>query len=209
MTVIGVTGGLASGKSEVAKAYRARGARVFDADESARKALKRGSPAYRAVLQLFGRRFAGPGGQLDRARLAAHVFTHPADLKKLNTLIHPGVIFDCLETIERLRSREGLLVLDVPLLYETRMAALADYVIVVSASRAECIRRAARKGIPPKLAARILATQWPASRKEKHADYVLRNDGTLDELKTKAAAVLREIREREAVNARVWKTRNF
>ena len=109
------------------------------------------------------------------------------ELKKLNTLVHPGVIFDCLGAIARERSRPGILALDVPLLFESKMDCLADTLVVVTASRVTSLRRAAKKGVAAPLARRILASQWPAQKKAAHADFVIRNDGSLADLKKKVS----------------------
>ena len=193
MVVIGVTGSLASGKSEVARLLKKRGARVFDADEAARLAVRKGKPAYRAILKIFGRDFLSRNGELDRTKLAARVFSKPRDLEKLNILIHPSVIFDALEMIETLKKTQGILVLDVPLLFESRMENLADRTLVVTASRKTLLRRAAKKGIRPELTSKILASQWPIQKKVRLADFVISNDGTLAELEKKVLQVLEKL----------------
>lgn len=185
--VVGITGSLGSGKTEVARLLKAKGARVFDADLAARKALRKGEPAYQAVVKLFGRSFLKENGDIDRKKLAARVFSDPKELRQLNTLIHPGVIFDCLGQISRLRREGGVLALDVPLLFESRMDCLADLVVVVTAPEALVIRRAVRNGLAAPLVRRILASQWPAAKKAKRADIVIRNTGSLAELKKKVS----------------------
>ena len=194
MIVVGLTGNLASGKSTDGRIFRKSGALVFDADGAARKALRRGSPVYAAVPKLFGKKFLKPNGELDRKKLAWHVFMHPADLKKLNTLVHPGVIFECLKVISRNRPRKGLLVLDVPLLFESHMQNLADFTVVVSAPTRMMIKRAVAKGVPERLARRILATQWPLARKQRLADFVIRNSGSEKELERQILAVIQRIK---------------
>ncbi len=161
------------------------GAKVFDADAAARKAVKKGTPIYKAIRKIFGPGFFRPNGELDRKKMAAHVFSHPKDLHKLNVLVHPGVIFECLKTIERLKGRKGVLVLDVPLLYESRMESLAEAVVVVTASEPQRLERAGRKGISRALARKILSTQWPLGKKARLADIVIENDGSLAELRQK------------------------
>ena len=193
MRVVGVTGSFASGKTEVVKMLRSKGARIFDADAAARKALQRGEPAHKALAKLFGKAVLKKNGTVDRKKLAAKVFHDPKELKKLNTLVHPGVIFDCLGAIARERSRLGILALDVPLLFESKMDSLADTLVVVTTSRAASLRRAAKKGIAASLARRILASQWPAKKKEARADFVIRNDGSLADLKKKVSKLWLEL----------------
>ncbi len=195
MIVVGITGNLASGKTHVAKVFKKLGAQVFDADVSARRALGRGRPETRAVLKLFGKEFLSRNGGIDRAKLARHVFSHPADLKKLNIIVHPGVIMDCLTVIERSRHKKGILALDVPLLFESKMGALADRTIVVRSSRADSLKRAERRGVPRALALRILASQWSPERKAKLADHVIDNDGTAAHLESRAREIFKAIRK--------------
>ena len=193
MIVVGVTGNLASGKSEAVKIFKKLGAKVFDADVAAKQAVKKGKPAYQAILKIFGRQYLGKSGELDRKKLAWRVFSNPKDLKKLNILIHPGVIFESLKLIERLRKKKGVLVLDVPLLFESKMAELADCTVVVSTRKQKMIARAAKKGLPAGLAKKILSTQWPLSKKEHLADFVIKNNGTTAQLEKEVRWVLNKI----------------
>ena len=197
MIVVAVTGGFASGKSLVTGIFKGLGAQAVDADVEARKALAKGRPAYRAVVKIFGRAFLAKNGQIDRKKLGQHVFSHPKDLKKLNTLIHPGVIFACIQKIERLKRCQGILVLDVPLLFESKMDRLADFTVVVTAGRAMRLRRAAEKGISAVLAEKISAAQWPLSKKSKLADFVIENDGSIADLRNQVGKVFRQILKNE------------
>ncbi len=193
MIVVGVTGNFASGKSEVARAFKALGAEVFDADVSARRLTAKGKPLHRAIVKIFGKQYLSKDGQIDRKKLGAHVFNHPTDLKKLSILIHPGVILECFDLIERRRGRAQMLVLDVPLLFESRMEELADITVVVASSRARILARAAKNGVSRELAEKILASQWPLAKKAKLADYVIANDGTRQALRTKVKKLYRQI----------------
>ncbi len=193
MIVIGVTGSFASGKSEVARIFKKYGAKIFDADRAAHAQLAKGRPLYRSVVKLFGKDFLKKDGTLDRAKLGAHVFRHPAALKKLNLLIHPEVILEGMETIRRFKKRTGLLVLDVPLLFEAKMDRLADKVIVVAAKEGLMLQRAQKRGIPAETAKKILSSQWPMKRKIRHADFVIWNNGTKKELSTKVQRFLKEV----------------
>ena len=191
--VVGITGSLGSGKTEVASLLKAKGARVFDADRAARAALQKGEPAYQAAVKLFGTSFLKKNGDVDRQKLAARVFAHPKELRQLNTLIHPGVIFDCLGQIARVRREGGILALDVPLLFESRMDCLADFIVVVAAPASVVFARAAKKGMPQGLVRKILATQWPTKKKAGRADFVIENDGSRGELKEKVSELWKQL----------------
>ena len=195
MIVIGVTGSFGSGKSEISRLLKSRGVKVFDADAAARRALRKNSPTFRAVVQIFGREFIAANGQMDRKKLAERVFSHPGELKKLNTLIHPGVIFEAMQFIKKNRAKSRFVALDVPLLYESHMERLADVMIVVSAGQKILLERCQAKGVAPALVKKILASQWPIRTKERYADYVIKNDGTLAQLKKKVAVVFKRIQE--------------
>ena len=185
--VVGITGSLGSGKTEVARLLRAKGARVFNADLAAHKALRKGEPAAQAAVKLFGKSFLKKNGDMDRKKLAARVFANPKELRQLNTLIHPGVIFECLGEIARVRREGGILALDVPLLFESRMDCLADFIVVVTASASVVLKRAAKKGLSAPLTRKILASQWPVEKKIRRADWVIKNTGSLGDLRKKVS----------------------
>ena len=197
MTVVGLTGNLASGKSEAAQVFKKLGAKIIDADALAKKLIQKGTPLYKAMLKIFGRGFLDKNKDFDRRKLAWHVFTHPRKLKKLNTLIHPGVILEVYKAIEKEKDKKGLLVLDVPLLFESRMEKIVDTTVVVSSSQKALLARAAKKGVPAGLAKKILASQWPLPKKEKKADCVIENNGTLAELKIQVKKVYDRIIQNE------------
>ena len=196
MIVIGVTGNLASGKSEVARILKRKGAEVFDADLAAKRVVGIGLPVYKAIVKIFGKTCLNKDKTLNRRKLAERVFSHSADLKKLNTLTHPGVIFECFKMIERTKNKKGILVLDVPLLYESKMENLADFTVVIDASQKNILRRTKRNGLPADLTRRILSTQWPLAKKAKRADFVIENNGTLKQLEKKVWEVVEKIKSK-------------
>jgi dephospho-CoA kinase len=191
--VVGVTGSLASGKSQVAKLFHKMGATVIDADAIAKKIIRKGTPIYKALIKVFGKKFLSQNGEIDRRKFAWHVYSHSRELKKLNILTHPGVILEIYKAIEKVKNKNGLLVLDVPLLFESRMGKLADVTVVVRSSEREILLRAIRRGVPKALAKKILAAQWPQSRKARLADFSIENNGSLAELGVKVKKVYGEI----------------
>lgn len=193
MISVGITGGFASGKSETTRFFKKMGARVFDADLAAKKAIQKGQALYPAVLKLFGKSFLAPNGQIDRRKLGQHVFSKPQELKKLNTLIHPVVILEAIAFLEKHRNKKGLAVLDAPLLYEAKMERLVDTVVVVKSSQKNILARASKRGITPSFAKKILASQWPVEKKARRADHVIVNDGTVKSLEQKSKEVFKQI----------------
>ena len=197
MIVVGLTGNLASGKSEAAKLMKDKGAVVVDADMVARKLTEKGKPLFKAIVKFFGKQFVDKKGVLDRRKLALHVFSHPKDLKKLNVIVHPGVILELYKEIDKHRSKKGFLILDAPLLFESKMEKLADYSVVIKASESNMLSRASRRGIPSALARKILAAQWPVMKTARLADFVIDNDGTILDLKHRVKSILNEILKKQ------------
>ena len=139
MIVVGITGSFSSGKSAVADIFKKMGAKLFDADVAAKKVTRKGTAVHRAILQIFGEEYRGRDGEINRRKLAQHVFSYPRDLHKLNILIHPEVIFEAMRVIRDCKHKKGILALDVPLLYEARMERLAHVIVVVNSSQKKMI----------------------------------------------------------------------
>ena len=195
MLLVALTGNIASGKSTVARRLAALGAVVVDADDLARRAVAPGSPALHGIEARWGPDVLRADGSLDRAALRALVFADPAELDALNALVHPEV--------ERLREaaftearRRGaaVVVYDVPLLYERGGEVRFDRVVVVDAPEPVRLERLRRdRGLSHEEAGRMVAMQMPAAQKRARADFVIENDGGLDELEAQTDRVWREI----------------
>jgi dephospho-CoA kinase len=178
MIVIGVTGGMGTGKSFVASELGSLGARVIDADKLAHECLKKSAFTYKKIIREFGKGILDSRGNIDRKKLAAVVFEDKEELEKLNSMIHPEVIRRIKGIISSTR-RHKAVVIDAPLLVEARLSGLVDKLIVVTASRKNQYCRSARRlGIGKEECERRLRNQMPLSRKMKIADFVIRNNGT-------------------------------
>ncbi|HET9598245.1 MAG TPA: dephospho-CoA kinase [Anaeromyxobacteraceae bacterium] len=193
--VVGLTGGIATGKSTFSAALRAQGAPVIDADALARAAVARGSPGLSAVVAAFGPGVLGPDGELDRKRIATLVFADPAARARLEAIVHP----DVRARFERERDALGaaghrLAFYDVPLLYEARRERDVELVVVVWAPRAvQLARLMARDGLDRAAAEARLAAQLPVDDKAARADAVIVNDGDPSELPGKARRLLADL----------------
>jgi dephospho-CoA kinase len=178
MIIVGLTGSVASGKSTVASWLSARGIAVHDSDAVVHNLLAANGQAVAEIIATFGLDLGTNDGGIDRKKLGAHVFANPADRKKLESILHPLVrqhreFF--LQDQQCLGSR--IVVLDVPLLYETGVDELCDYVIVVYADEDTIRDRAlSRPGMTLEKLSGILATQMPANEKCQRADFVLDTD---------------------------------
>lgn len=175
--IIGLLGGIASGKSRIAALLVERGAQTIDADALAHGELER--PEVReAVAAAFGPEVLDAGGAVDRRALAARVFDDPAALAKLEAIVHPGVIAAIGRALEA--TDAPAIVLDVPLLAESGLAALCDELIFVDASRETRVARARARGWSEAELARREARQRPLEEKRAAATAVINNDGDLE-----------------------------
>ena len=198
---VGLTGNIASGKSEVARVWQGLGAAVINADELARAAVAPGSPGLDAVVRHFGRAVLADDGTLDRAALRAVVFDDDEARAALEALLHPEI-----ERLRRAREAdlvaggERIVVHEVPLLFEVGLDAAMDRVVLVDAPEAARLERlVAIRGLDRDEALAMMRAQASADGKRELAGIVVRNDGSLEELRRSAEAAWREI---EAAAAR-------
>lgn len=179
MILVGLTGGVATGKSTVARMFARCGAVVIDADALAHQVVEPGKPAWRAIVKTFGKAVLHPDRTLNRQALGALVFRHPAQLRRLEQIIHPRVAREqARQTREAARTRPKTVVIyDVPLLFEAGIDARVDKILVVTADRATQVARLHhRNGFTRAEAIRRIRSQLPLRDKIAAADYLL--DGT-------------------------------
>ena len=196
MIVIGLTGGIASGKSTVSQILSELGAVVIDADKVGHEAFRPRTDAWREVVSAFGRGILGPNEEIDRAKLADVVFKDPGALERLNTIMHPLMRRTVEQRIEALRCQgEGVLVLEAALLIEANWTDLADKVWVVAAPESVVIERlCSRKGYTGEQARARIASQMPLAERAKHADAVIENNSDRAALKGKVEALWHGLR---------------
>jgi dephospho-CoA kinase len=200
--LVGLTGGIGSGKSTVARLLERRGAVVFDADVLAREAVEPGTPGHTAVIERFGANVLAPGGELDREALASIVFADPAARRDLEAIVHPEVRRRFAEGTEEYQDTERVVVFSAPLLVETGMHSAFDLLVVVSASTATQIDRLMRdRGMSEEtVRSRIAAQATPEARAEV-ADVLLDNEGSLEELHQQVERLWSELSERATAGA--------
>jgi dephospho-CoA kinase len=193
MRVLGLTGGIGSGKSTVASMFAQLGAEVIDADALAREVVQPGQPALEEILQTFGTEMRRPDGGLDRARLGALVFADPAARARLNAITHPRVRARMQAEVERRQGRRGLLILDIPLLYENARMDAAQKVIVVWVDPQTQLRRLTeREGMTVEAARSRIAAQLPLDDKKALADHVIDNGGSLTRTRSQVETLYRQ-----------------
>lgn len=193
---VGLTGGIGSGKSEVARRFAARGAVVVDADKLAREVVEPGTPGLAAVIAEFGRGVLLPSGALDRGRLGEIVFAEPDRLACLNKIVHPLVAERAQELFEAAPD-DAVVVYDVPLLAENDLASLYDLVVVVDASTETQVRRLVRSRRMTEDQARArIAAQAKREERLAVADIVIDNDGPFGRLGAQIRVVWEELQRR-------------
>ncbi len=196
MRVVGLTGGIASGKSTFAALLRARGVPVVDADALAKAAVAPGSAALAEIARTFGPDVIGPDGALDRRRMGALVFSDPEARRRLEAITHPAVRLAMAEETRRLADAgHALAFYDTPLLFEVGLDRVLDAVVVVWApSAVQRARLVARDGLSPEEADARLAAQLPVDEKAARADFVVENAGDPRALEAKADRLLADLR---------------
>jgi len=198
---VGLTGGIGSGKSEVARLLAARGAVVVDADKIAREVVEPGTPGLAEIVEAFGEDVLRPDGTLDRERLGAIVFADAEKLKILNGIVHPKV-GERSERLQREAPDDAVVVYDVPLLAENNLAPLYDVVIVVDTPDDVRLERLQRfRGMREEDARARIAAQASREDRLKIADIVIRNEGSLDDLEAQVDKVWQDLSGRVAHNA--------
>lgn len=195
---VGLTGNIASGKSTVARVWRRLGAPVIDADVLARRAVEPGSEGLRRIVETFGPGVLDETGRLDRAALRDIVFRDPEARAKLEAIVHPEVGRLRREEEARLEAAgENIVVHDIPLLFEAGLEEEFDAIVLVDASERVRLERLVReRGLAEDEARRMIGAQMPSSEKRRRADYVIENEGTLEDLERAAEEVWRELRRR-------------
>lgn len=182
MRLFGLTGGIGSGKSTVARRFRARQLPVIDADELARDAVAKGSDGLAEIVQAFGDGVLTRAGELDRKAVAARVFHDDDARRTLNAIVHPRVVRLSGERVNELDARgEPLGCYEVPLLFETRIDGALRPVVVVSAPvEVQIARTMARDGATSDDVLARIRAQLPLAEKAARADYVIDNSGALE-----------------------------
>lgn len=188
MLRIGLTGGIASGKSSVAKILAEQGAIVLDADQIAHENMAPTGPAYSGIVAYFGSEILDSDGQINRPKLGAKVFQNPVALQQLNQLTHPLVRQVLLEKTQEFQAQEAtreqnwLLILMIPLLFESDLAHLVDTTVVVYCPEETQLQRLMqRNGLNRNEAEQRLRAQMPLEEKVRRADRVIDNSHSLEQ----------------------------
>ncbi len=184
MKIIGLTGGIASGKSTVSRALRELGAIVIDADEVAHTIMEPGKPAWEDIIEHFGSGVLNADQTIDREKLGAIVFNNPERLQVLNQITHPrvGEQFKQIITTLRAEKSDAVLFIEVPLLYETHMERICEEVLVVWVDEETQIQRLMKRdGLSREDALKRIDAQMSLDEKARRADFVIDNRYSIEE----------------------------
>jgi dephospho-CoA kinase len=191
---VGLTGGLASGKSTIARMFGELGCLTIDADAIVAQLYRPGEPGHTALVREYGEQILLPGGEIDRVKLSSVAFASEAAARRLNALVHPLVIAEEGRTMRDLESRptDRIVLVEATLLLESGGRERYDRIVVVDVDPSVQIERAVRRGMPREEALRRIAHQMSREERLSNADYVIDNSGDLQE----AAAATRRVHER-------------
>ena len=195
MKIIGLTGGIGSGKTSVASKLRALGARVFDADEVAKNAVLPGTEGFRKVVEIFGTQIVDAEGKLDRTVLAEIVFNDKESLKTLEEIIH-GYVWQETDKflIECRQAGERAVILDVPLLIECGWYKKVDEVWLVALPvEKQIMRTMERSGMTAEAVQARIAAQMPLEEKKKYATLIIDNSGAWEETEKQVIAAWEKV----------------
>ncbi len=200
MKTAGLTGGIATGKSTVAGFFRELGAEIVCADEAARAAVRRETPAWEEIVAAFGREILGPDDELDREEMGRRVFSDPISRRRLEEIVHPRVFRWMGERISEIRKRnpDAVVIQDVPLLFESGMEARLRPVLVVYAPESVQLKRLMERDGRSEADARArIDAQMSIEEKRRRADRVIDNGGSPEETRRQAAEIFEWLRDRD------------
>ncbi|MCD6391661.1 MAG: dephospho-CoA kinase [Dehalococcoidia bacterium] len=183
--IVGLTGSVGTGKSTVAKFFRQLGAYVIDWDELARMVIRPHSKAWKEIVEYFGKDFLNEDLTINRQKLAEVVFSDKEKVTKLNRIVHPEVLKEDERITTEIKSidPDAMIIKDIPLLFELTHPIFVDKIVVVSASEQTQLKRLEEKGITREDAQNRIKFQLPLEEKIKSADFVINNEGSLEETK--------------------------
>jgi dephospho-CoA kinase len=200
MLRVGLTGGIACGKSTVAKLFAELGVHVIQSDQTAHEVYRPGGPVYAEVVRRFGEAIVKPDGEIDRARLASIVFGENR-IEELNRIVHPAVIERQSELILEIASREpdAIVMVEAALIFEAGTDGRFEKMVVVSCAPEQKVTRLAQRAGIDEAAARAeverrTKAQWPDEEKIKRADYVIDNSGPLEHTRAQVEKIFAELK---------------
>ena len=199
MIIVGLTGSVGTGKSTVTNFFRELGAYIIDWDELAREVIRPHLRAWKEIVEYFGKDFLNEDLTINRQKLAEIVFSDKEKVAKLNQIVHPEVFKEDERITNEIKSLDpdALIIKDIPLLFELTRPIFVDKIVVVSASEQTQLRRLEEKGMSREDAQSRIKSQLPLEEKIKSADFVINNDGPLEETKRQVEEIYSLLRKGE------------
>jgi len=198
MLIVGLTGGVASGKSVVSQVWKEEGAYLIDADRIARELVQPRTPAWKALVKAFGKEILQEDGSIHRKKLATRVFSNPVERDLLNRILHPRIKREIDRRIKRIGQKgpKAIVVIDAALLVETGYYRDVDEVVVVTSTKKQQIERLKRRErMDQEMARGIIDSQISGEERIKVADIIIRNEGSRMQTERKAKEVFEELKK--------------
>lgn len=192
---VGLTGGIGAGKSTVADLFSKRGAVIIRSDELARQVIEPDTSGYELVISRFGKEIVNDKGSIDRAKLAQLVFNDDVALKDLENIIHP-LVRERTNKLMSAQTPETIIVNEIPLLLEKKMESLFDFLVIVISTEKNRLERLYQKGLTEDQAKARIAKQVNDDTRKAAADFLIVNDGNLDQLDTDVQKIWQTLQER-------------
>jgi dephospho-CoA kinase len=192
---VGLTGGIGAGKSTVADLFSKRGAVVIRSDELARQVVEPQTPGFKQVTSRFGNEIINDEGNIDRAKLAQVVFNDDVALKDLENIVHP-LVRERTNQLMSEQTSETIIVNEIPLLLEKKMESLFDFLVIVISSEKNRLERLSQKGVSEDQAKARMAKQVNDQDRKAAADFLIVNDGNLDQLEADVQKIWQTLQER-------------
>jgi len=199
MIIVGLTGSVGTGKSTVTNFFRELGAYIIDWDELARGLVRPRLKAWKEIVEYFGKDLLSEDLTINRQKLAQIVFADKEKLEKLNQIVHPEVFKEDEKITNEIKNLDpdAVIIKDIPLLFEVAHPIFVDKVVVVAASEQTQLRRSEEKGMSREDAQSRIKSQLPLEEKIKSADFVINNDGPLEEIKRQVEEIYSLLKKEE------------
>jgi dephospho-CoA kinase len=201
MLIVGLTGGIASGKSTIADMFKKEGAYIIDIDMISRDVVKPGKPAWQDVVHIFGKEVLNEDQTLNRKKVGDIVFSDAEKRKKLEEIIHPKITAETLMKINEIakKDNQAIVIIDIPLLIETdKQDTVNKVVLVYTSPQGQIERLVKRDGLSLEDAHKRLTSQMPIENKKKYAHYIINNEEPLKEVQKRVKEIFRELKKEEA-----------
>jgi dephospho-CoA kinase len=197
MLIVGLTGGVASGKTDISQILKEEGAYLIDADQIARELVQPHTATWNELIKVFGKEILQEDGSIHRKRLAAKVFSDPEQRNLLNQILHPRIKTEMNKRVKEIGQKDpnAIVVIDAALLIELGDHREMDKVIVVTSTEKQQIERLKKRdGVDQEEAQKILSSQMPLDEKMKVADFVIRNEGSFEETRRRVKEVFQKLK---------------